>query len=1521
MTPKTIHELRGQIGGTLADFLTGEQIEIESGSYEENINGDGKLTLTWKSNSGGGLRAGETLTVGELTYYLQEHYAPTANGDGTYTWSPTLVSTDNKLKGLPVYKTVNLINGSGQSSPEKIYTFPYTGTAGSIVADFNSLMANGGSITLGDGLADRGISLTFDQDSIVSACGKIADALGVNYTIEEGNICIGVHEALAPREHYDRFIILGGTRNMAKRVLGGDDAYAAVTMRLKLPDEYPDSVLPQGCPASGHMTKFLIFDGIYPKMELTIGSVRPRVRYLFDNDGNQIYVNDNQGNRVPKTYTEYYITLQLNGQPYNLDVGTVIQGRTLGIVFHDGVLAAREFDLAYYYEEDPALEGEEDDVPDSYHTEQGYWQPLHGEYRICNVADGDTLLPNGTLAPSVGDRVTLSGVALDGAYETAARQELLQAGLAAAGVYGSGQTPEFEVAANSETIVQDFLTETEAAPLVGSSYSGRRAARRSSSGLGEQQGNYIVTSVSTDLITGAQSVHFGTFEPKGLSASLANLLETASLRGSGAFVGSGSGDDLIRHTGAMSLDQFRTLYDIVGHLGMKTVNTRIDSVSGLLDGLRNTLNSVQEQSDRQFHIWFGTGAPRPLLSDPTAAANYPSSEWLTLEEKELHVQDVYYDMTRPAGGTGGRAWRWLSETDENEDVIYGWDEIDDGDTLASLEQLADLSRDNVLTPSEKLVVRREWAAVLEEYPGLVARALEAELNSIDYSRAMYNLWLLLMNIAPSALDSEYIEALGEYDDAVSEGEAPTAATVAYLLDYYDDWFTDDSEGSQASIATPVLLANSGNSQIDGTAYKTRWNAYHTEKTALMTALSGKSIAQLSNMADDDVLTDIEKLAVIREYEHVREETRELLEQASVAGLDNDEGSVQYLYRSSYSALYAYLDDMSSSSTILTSPLTQAENPAMLYDGETTDAAAGFSGATFKSRWSNYYAAASNLRSAIRNAGVKVFVTTHPNTPAPPYKVGDLWIYTDANGNRFLKMCVNSKGASGQYAASDWAESKVYSDPRSALAAYAQMLYKAGELDNGAVTVTLTVSPSGANAAILAELYTYLGACSFTVNKGTNAPTGTANKWSMVCVPVRIVIPNSQTQQNPTGDVLSGGCVIYMYNGSAWEIIQESTSGLLENMGSIINAIVFGSYQGATEGAGLLVGQRFAQLFATAQIWDPTLNNNQGGTVSLAQALFGLDIRQDNSGNYYSVAGLSADKINFAGKTIAMTADDTLTFSGGSITFNADTTLNFNAATINLNADKINWKKDNNQGGFSGNVIPDPSDPTDATKSKFFVDQNGDVTMNNLKANNAELKGKLVTSSGKIELDSVQRTGYVWSGLATPANVYGLGYNDAVCFGIRDYGNDDYAARLNLIGYGDVKGAITLHVGQDGTSATAVSKLRMGPNTTTDRVVLDGVDGSVEADKVKVNKNILLNTGKIVSTSQSLSVTDADTQMVICTSSGDQTITLSSTPPNGTIIIIKKTTNSGYVEVKNASNSVIGRFAEGSIICVYNNGWQ
>lgn len=651
------------------DFLTGATV-IESAVLNEDINGGGGLTVSWRSSDGGVIAAGSTL----LGYVMDEPYVPTLNEDGTYQWSPkwsdpacllaknyyskrltmvrrdsylsygrvvAVVETDNDLPSVvaagslaivtnpdtmggydganrlreyhndtdgeegntdydwydsdgplvsegDVYcdastgKLWKYLNGawSEDSGGEEadLYTNVFAGSVRTAVEDFNTLFAEVlpgwtvelcGSSAEREALANTHVVCTFDGATLKGALEELAnktaeayepeaDASGavtgaVNLYFVGKKIYLGVSSAFSADAYYNRFILLGGARNMAKRVPAGN-AYAAVTQRMHVPegvyvkkatgeivakeagytllDGEEEITVGKGSVidmrgASGltgwetdesiaPMTRFLVWDNIYPKLELKVTDVFCRLCYLLDDNAEKIPTSDNPGPEDYKMYAKWYVKLSyMDGTAYRLNPAYIIQDKPLSMLFQSGPLTGREFEVVYFDHDYTAPEKDADDVYDG-HT------PVTGEIRIVLQSDGDLLLPtlpttydNGGLCPQVGNCVTLVNVAIEDDYKRIARMELLRKGWAMAKLISSGKQASW----NEERSAPDLITgDRGMMPVLGER-------------IGQEENGYVVTSIETNLMTGEKQYSWGTFKPRGMMSSAIDKIGSLSLSG------------------------------------------------------------------------------------------------------------------------------------------------------------------------------------------------------------------------------------------------------------------------------------------------------------------------------------------------------------------------------------------------------------------------------------------------------------------------------------------------------------------------------------------------------------------------------------------------------------------------------------------------------------------------------------------------------------------------------------------------------------------------------------------------------------------------------------------------------------------------------------------------------------------------------------------------------------------------------------------------------------------------------
>ncbi len=206
----------------------------------------------------------------------------------------------------------------------------------------------------------------------------------------------------------------------------------------------------------------------------------------------------------------------------------------------------------------------------------------------------------------------------------------------------------------------------------------------------------------------------------------------------------------------------------------------------------------------------------------------------------------------------------------------------------------------------------------------------------------------------------------------------------------------------------------------------------------------------------------------------------------------------------------------------------------------------------------------------------------------------------------------------------------------------------------------------------------------------------------------------------------------------------------------------------------------------------------------------------------------------------------------------------------------------------------------------------------------------------------------WTGMATVDSVVG-GFADIVTVGMRNDGTgEEKTGRIVLTTAKKKDGVLRLSSmlkiennngtpgqsasgGNDGYKLTFTNILEASGKE--DKIILDGGDGSgtfaggVSAGTVEANY-LLAKAGYKIQTADILTVSSQPSgsistsyQMIIVNTASDITLTLSSTASAGQLMIIKKTTESGWVTVKNSGGTQIGKFNCGSLVCVYNSGWQ
>ena len=431
-----------------------------------------------------------------------------------------------------------------------------------------------------------------------------------------------------------------------------------------------------------------------------------------------------------------------------------------------------------------------------------------------------------------------------------------------------------------------------------------------------------------------------------------------------------------------------------------------------------------------------------------------------------------------------------------------------------------------------------------------------------------------------------------------------------------------------------------------------------------------ALEQLDEFADDNILTEFEKLMILREWDAVYKEFPLLTAQASNAHIGYS------AYSNAYYTLANYLVDLTTGSTSNRNGSTMHnatidgntynftvlyQNPQMLcfISGNTN-----INGSTFKAYWGNYYKEKSNLLAELSASKVNYFVGT--SVPSAPYYEGDLWLKLPSSYSGHLStataedgemmICINECTTAGQETEQDWANMKEITekrDPRILLAMLGEKAYNfmggyvrsrgyirvyfassspssgsAGDIWYNGSSLCQYVSDEGWESVLneslqtaCSALYNILG--NYTIKIFSSTSNSTAKTLYDLCV-TRIQFTDTNLPAGNAYRTVDGGLEIWMYGENGWEILQESTRSLIENLKGYVRMVAFGSENGTITSAGIVTSSNFVNMFATAQ-------DDNGQTIAQAY-LSAFVTKRTVNGETYLQSGIkiAADQIELTG---------------------------------------------------------------------------------------------------------------------------------------------------------------------------------------------------------------------------------------------------------------------------------------------------
>jgi hypothetical protein len=552
----------------------------------------------------------------------------------------------------------------------------------------------------------------------------------------------------------------------------------------------------------------------------------------------------------------------------------------------------------------------------------------------------------------------------------------------------------------------------------------------------------------------------------------------------------------------------------------------------------------------------------------------------------------------------------------------------------ALNKLDEIASDGKITPSEKNTILLNWREVVTEYPIIKSQA------------------------------DTYTNALASGDLKTSLQGAASAYILAFntLATLLNDGTTYSYTFSPANFPTPSWIGTNFDrteelTEQQKTAFNSAWDGYYNTRTALQDIFvdvakkSGDdALGELSNLAADDVLTEFEKLTVLREWDSVYKEFSDLVQKATNAHVSST------AYQNAYYSLGNYLYDKNSTSTDRHINFNFAAQDGSMI---TSTGNSEISGSTFKTLWGNYYKERSALLGALSAKKVNYFVGS--SVPATPYFVGDLWLKTSTSsptqaeaeaGQMFICIAGRTTEAADSVKIADWADMKEVTekrDPRILIAALVNMVYSYNggfvrELSTNSYQ-SISLGESGTlkqgnlryydnkvwqysdmweeivNETLresFKTLHEVIGNCTLRIFR--QFPTITKQIYDIVCAPVTFTDSNA-----PSGyQTVEGGLTIHMYNGSDWEVLQESQQSLIQNLSGYVRAVAYKRAGEYSTAAGFITSTDWATLFAQAE--------TDGRVVARSEISAFITKVSDGNGGYVMESGvrISANNIDLTG---------------------------------------------------------------------------------------------------------------------------------------------------------------------------------------------------------------------------------------------------------------------------------------------------
>ena len=435
----------------------------EDAVHERELMKSDFIRLEWSQSSLLELPCGSYVEYDGVKYRLLKDYKPEQESTQQWDYSPEFQHPIMMLGTIPFIHVTG--DTTSWQSSDKETEWSWTGMAINLVQEafvpfLNKYGADNTDIGTGwtavvDSDLKASETCSFQSMDFLSALSHAAQQFECEWHLDyENKILYFGHISITTSElvfevgnnidkptirennegYYNAYIAKGSTRNISQVNDKGENIQ--VNKRLKLnPKKYPDGYIDRRKTNKEPLVvKELIYDDIYPSLDLYIYNPRARTRYLLDSNGERI--EDEKDTTGYKRYSIWYVRLayQINGEWKDFDFSKDMLIGNLSCQFqgnetstkYTSPLAGLEFELKYHESdyvipadpvtEDTGIEIKKGDYEIVYNENNGLIIPTTVEGGMCPLGDTEPSEQNNILR--------LYNIALPSEYISNAQEEL-----------------------------------------------------------------------------------------------------------------------------------------------------------------------------------------------------------------------------------------------------------------------------------------------------------------------------------------------------------------------------------------------------------------------------------------------------------------------------------------------------------------------------------------------------------------------------------------------------------------------------------------------------------------------------------------------------------------------------------------------------------------------------------------------------------------------------------------------------------------------------------------------------------------------------------------------------------------------------------------------------------------------------------------------------------------------------------------------------------------------------------------